>query len=315
MPGSGMTLVSKTLPVAAGIMSLVGMLGAQPEATREPTLTEVLARAASYVGEFERRLSEIIVEERYIQNAQTLARRGCPPGTPAGTYQATLGCEGQLANPMRTQLRSDLLLVRTAGAYVQYRDVFEVDNQRVRDREERLANLFDRSGQADEALKRRILDENARFNIGDVLRTINTPLVALQFLGRANQWRFKFKRTADRLARIGPHGDAPPDVFRVSTEVWTVEYREQEPATMIRTPAGLDLPSRGRFWIEPDTGRVLMTELIVNGRGLRTQVTVSFQSEPLRNMLVPIEMREHYESAAGSRIDCLASYGHFRSVR
>ena len=40
-----------------------------------------------------------------------------------------------------------------------------------------------------------------------------------------------------------------------ATAVWVIEYQEVEKQTMIRTTNGRDLPSRGRFWIEPATGR------------------------------------------------------------
>ena len=41
---------------------------------------------------------------------------------------------------------------------------------------------------------------------------------------------------------------------------------------MIRTFEGKDVPSRGRFRIEPETGRVVMTELITEDRQVRGTV-------------------------------------------
>jgi hypothetical protein len=300
------TVIAALLIVAVYVRPAAGADG--------PSLKSVLQRAGSYVARFERDLSSLVAEEHYVQEARRFPAGGCPPGTGAGTYQATLGCEGRLIDPMRTELRSELLLVRSSRAYVQVRDVFEVDGRPVRDRDERVAAVLDRAGAIDEAMKQRVLDENARFNIGDVLRTMNVPLVALQILEQDSQWRFRFKRTSDRTARLPPAPSGRDDVFRVSTEVWTIEFREHEPRTLIRTPDGQDLPARGRLWIEPDTGRVLMTELRIDKRGLRAEVTVSFQSVPLHDMLLPVEMREHYE-AGGSRIDCMAAYGHFRQLR
>ena len=89
-------------------------------------------------------------------------------------------------------------------------------------------------------------------------------------------------------------------VFRVTTEMWTIEYRERGRNTIIRRPNGDNLPVRGRFWIDPSTGAVLISEMIVDGGGVIATVTVSYQSEPLMGLLVPIEMRESYVRTASA---------------
>jgi hypothetical protein len=287
----------------------------EARAAESPTLKTVLARAAAYVASFQRTLSGIVGEEAYVQLAHAYAKRGCGSGTPAGTYQATLNCGGQLVVPMRTELRSHLLLVRNGrSGYVQYRDVFEVDGRAIRDRVERLADLVNDPSADAEARKRRILEANARFNIGDLLRTMNVPLLALEFLTGQNQWRFSFKRSKNATARIGAPGETPPGTFRVSTDLWVIEYEEKEPRTLIRTAEGRDLKSRGRMWVEPDTGRVMMTELIVKNREVDGAVNVSFKSEPLLGMLVPVEMRESYKGRNGSSLEAIATYGRFRPI-
>ena len=102
-------------------------------------------------------------------------------------------------------------------------------------------------------------------------------------------------------------------VFRVSTEMWTIEYQERGGATIIRRPDGSSLPARGRFWIDPTNGSVLISELIVDGGGVNATVTVSYQSEPLMGFLVPVEMRESY-ARSGERITGHAQYGKFRRI-
>jgi hypothetical protein len=86
-------------------------------------------------------------------------------------------------------------------------------------------------------------------------------------------------------------------------------------AMMIRTIDHRDLPSRGRFWIESDTGRVLISELVARNRQVRGTVDVSYQSEPLLGLLVPIEMRERYDDHHGARIEAIATYGRFRQFQ
>jgi hypothetical protein len=162
-----------------------------------------------------------------------------------------------------------------------------------------------------------ILEESARFNIGDIKRNVNTPIYPLLFLETTNHYRFKFKPATDRrpqtiAAEVSPAYGA----FRVSTEVWVIEYQEKESHTMIRTDGGRDLPSKGRFWIEPASGRVLMSELIAENRAIRATIDVSYQSEPLVGLLVPIEMRERYEGKQrGSLVEGRATYGRFRQFQ
>ena len=58
-----------------------------------------------------------------------------------------------------------------------------------------------------------------------------------------------------------------------------------------------------------------MSELVVGDRDRQGTVNVSYQSEPLLGLLVPIEMRERYEQRRGtSRIEGVATYGKFRKV-
>jgi hypothetical protein len=163
----------------------------------------------------------------------------------------------------------------------------------------------------------RILAESARFNIGDIQRNVNTPIFPLLFLEEANHYRFKYKQTADRRPAVAPRDAAPADgAFRVSTEIWVIAYEEKAPRTMIRTDGEKDLPSKGRFWIDPASGRVLMSELSVENRTIRAMIDVSYQSEPLLGLLVPIEMRERYESKrSGTLVTGRATYGRFRQFQ
>ena len=264
-----------------------------------PSLDEVLERAASYVARFQEQLSQIVAEETYSQRVVNTARL---------TDRRLL--------PSRT-LRSDLILVksREEQRFVELRDVFEVDGKPVRDRQARLEKLLTASSAASGSQIAAILTESARYNVGSIQRNVNTPLLALLFLQDTHQPRFTFKHVtkASPVFREDREFNEAP-VFRVSTEMWTVDYRERKNATVIRTPSGGDLPAHGRFWIDPSTGAVLISELVVDGGGVIATVTVSYQSEPLMGFLVPIEMRESY-LRYGERITGHATYGRFRLLK
>jgi len=279
---------------------LVGIAAVARPAAQAPSLDAVLKRAAEYVEKFRKQLSEIVAEETYRQEIVNTGRIG-------------MGVRGITA---RT-LRSDLLLIRPPDAdrHVELRDVFEVDGAVVRDRRPRLEALI-----VDPAASMRIgeiINESARYNIGSVQRTINTPLMALMFLDRSRQERFQFKHVERPqpvfpAARDTAINETP--VFRVSTEMWAVEYQERRRDTIIRAPNGDDRPAHGRFWIDPSNGSVLISELVIDNGGVIATVTVSYQSEPLMGFLVPVEMRESYVRNS-ELITGRAQYSRFRSIR
>ncbi|MFI5076168.1 MAG: hypothetical protein ACHQRO_02450 [Vicinamibacteria bacterium] len=259
----------------------------------------MLERAAAYVSEFYRRLSGIVAEEHYVQDWYSLRPEG----------RTSLG---------HRELRSDLVLLKPGSdaPWTEFRDVFEVDGRAIRTRDARLEHMLREPADVASAHVSTILAESARFNIGDVDRNVNTPLFTLRFLEAANQRRFKFKRSADPLPGATAPVPAPGDrVFRVSTEVWVIAYDEVGSRTMIRSVQRKDQPAHGRFWIEPATGRVLVSELTVEDRRIRATIDVSFQSEPLLEMLVPVAMRERYEiKPSRSVVEGRATYGRFRPL-
>ena len=274
---------------------------AGPVASSEPeSLAAVLARAGAYVAEFHRQLSTIVGEERYVQDWKAVQ---------SGRHPVTTDLQHR-------ELVSDVVLVKPRGAaWMTFRDVFEVDGHAVRDRDDRLAQLVRRGSPSTNDSVRTILDESSRYNIGDIKRNLNTPVLALLFLELANQPRFKWARTTDNSLATVPRESETPGAFRVTTEIWVVAYDEKWPGTMIRTTELKDFPARGRFWIDPATGRVLMSELQMQNRQIKATIDVSFQSEPLLGLLVPIEMRERYEGrSTGSLIEGHATYGRFRPL-
>jgi hypothetical protein len=168
---------------------------------------------------------------------------------------------------------------------------------------------------------RRIAAESSRYNLGAIVRTINVPLMPFVFLERDVQPRFRFTRAGDGDRAAVP--DAQAGHFRVSTEVWVVQFEERERPTIVRDSVNRhDVPSQGRFWIEPSTGRVLMSEMRSDHPGVRAEITVNYQSEPLIGLLVPTAMFERYtnilparrapQSQYWRRIEATAMYGRFR---
>jgi hypothetical protein len=66
-------------------------------------------------------------------------------------------------------------------------------------------------------------------------------------------------------------------------------------------------------WVEPETGRILMTELKIDTHTVESTTQVSYQSEPVVGFLVPNEMRERYVIPKRSyQLTGTATYSNFR---
>ena len=290
-----MTRIRTMVVTGAVAATLIAHAAAQPR----PALEIVLERAGAYVLELQRQLAGIVAEEDYIQDVKVA--NGFPSTTRLG-----------LAAVRHRQLKSDLLLVRPVGAdrWMQFRDVFEVDGRPVGDRNERLMKLFVTPSSATANQADQIAIESSRYNIGNLQRTVNLPVLALAILEPRGQPRFVFKR-------IEKGGQAQVrSAAATAKTVWVIGYREVERQTMIRTTNFRDMPARGRFWIEPDSGEVLATELIAEDLSVRGVITVGYEREPNLNVMVPIQMQERYDLRRGpSPVTGEANYRSFRQFQ
>jgi hypothetical protein len=271
---------------------ILAFLFSSAPSAQEVALTDVLSRAGAYVVEFQKQLAGIVAEEHYVQQTSNRSM---------SSFRSTA------QPPMARDLRSDLLLLKPEGLdrWIQFRDVFEVDGRSVRDRDERLMKLFLQPSSSTASQADNIIAESTRYNIGNLQRTVNVPVLALSVLDPMTQRRFQFSRTRDAKPKLT--GAPKAEAF------WTIEYEEVSARTMIRTTNGRDMPCRGRFWIEPETGRVLLSELTAEDTALRAAIDVAYQADPAIGLLVPSEMRERYDIRGdGSRVDGTATYGKFR---
>ena len=246
-------------------------------------LDDLLFRASLYVNAYERDFSGLVSEERYEQVSSRWRRGGWVPDR-------------------RRDLVSDYLLVKSPGIaeWLPFRDVYQVDGRTLRDRDERLNQLF--IDTPDLAFKRtnEIMNESARYNIGFIERNINLPTLALMFLRRINQPRFTFWKQAE----------LPVD----GTRVWQVAYATRTSPTIIRGD-GRDNPAEGVLWIDPRQGRVIKSTLRLNPKPTSIEITVTYGTDDkLEGVWVPVEMAESYVSAEG-KLECRARYSNFRRFR
>ena len=256
-----------------------------------PPLAVILARVGDYVVRFQQQISGMVAEEHYVQNSDKSER-------PFVTHR---------------ELKSDLLLVKSEGetnGYVQFRDVYEVDGDPVRDRDDRLAKLFMNPSESGKKQASQIMNESARYNIGTIERNINTPMLVLILFDPTYQHRFKYSVSTEHKGT--PRGLPKSPAFTLAADAWEIDYDEIATPTVIQGDKQ-DARSHGRIWVDPETGRVLVTELVNEAKTVRSTIRVSYQSPPVDGVLLPVVMRETY--VVKNRFytfDGEATYGNFR---
>ena len=258
----------------------------EPDADRI-SVELLLGRAGWYVQEFIEQFSNVVSEETYIQDSSVPMQSA-----------ALLGRAGATAR--NRILKSDFLLVSVSSAleWVPFRDVFEVDSQPIRDREQRLARLFLKPSEDSLQQAHRIQDESARYNLGNMRRTINNPVLGLVVVQADFQERFRYS-----LGKTDP---------KVGPGVWIVDYHEEARPAIIRGRSDLDLFAHGRIWIEAETGRVMKTEVLLEQPTLRARISTSFRFDDRFGIAVPFEMQEEYKFDNGTRVNAVATYDRFR---
>jgi hypothetical protein len=271
-------ILSQNLTVVR-ILMLVVLTAVLARSARpaEPDLRTTLRRAGQYVLQYHNNLTTVVADELYVQKVERQL----------------------LQEPEERTLRSEFAIVRgdPDEGWFAIRDVREVDGQSITER-----SRIDRLLRSPEVRLRSaafaIAVEQTKYNLGSVYRTINVPTLPLMFLLPDRQSRFRYRSGGSTTIS--------------GTPVSIVTYEERDRPTVIRTPEGRSVFSRGTLWIEPLNGTVHKTELSTNEpRGLRVVITVTYAHEARLNLLVPAKMEELYVSA-DERISATATYSNFR---
>ncbi|HUF24034.1 MAG TPA: hypothetical protein VMN81_07910 [Vicinamibacterales bacterium] len=279
-------MASKFLAAAACSL-LITEAAARPQ---QPAAARLEDRMRDYIARFEQDASALVAEEHYVQRLR-VTRDWRPQGERV------------------RQLRSDYVLVKPADsqAWLGYRDIFEVDGRAVRDREQRVVKVL--SGTAPDSRERALalVEEGARFNLGPV-RTTNVPTMPLQLLARAHAGRFTIR--------------VPENWERKETVELTFE--ETARPTIVRTPEGVSVESRGSVTVRVADGAILKATVRfdfpappssalsqVSGAGM----TVTYGEVTDVTLPVPLRMSESVgASSAGSSwsIAGTATYSKYR---
>jgi len=252
---------------------LIVAIPRSPVAAQAPTQQELIEKASAYVHQFITLFANVVAEERYEQ---------------------------QITVPRRKRvLTGDFLLVRYPGddLWQAFRDVKEVDGKPVPDSENRILKLFEQSGDNARRRAREIADAGSKYNLLDV-GNLSNPLLAMAFLQENYYPRFRFT-LAGIEKKLGP-------------DVRTVRFVEFRFPTLLKGDSNSDVLSRGLFWIEEGTGRVVKTELQLGTPSYPIRITTLFTFDQELGINVPAVMEDWYPDRATGEFRGKATYGKFR---
>jgi len=246
----------------------------------------------------------VFVNMRHAQGLWAAAGLPLPPGLESVTPAPLLN------GSYRTRkTRADLVFVRLPGdvPWSLFRDVFEVDGRRVRDRDRRLQLVFQHPSPSVLTQARRIVEVRAHYNVGGAARTINVPTMPLVFLHPRNQSRFSFAKGGQR--------------WILGVEALEIRFEEVARPTIVTTSSGESLPAHGSFWIDSSRGVVLRSEVVFRfGPSLaEAAVETDYKRQPRLGLWVPVVMKERYRnlphaarSVFGAPTEATANYSNFR---
>jgi hypothetical protein len=252
----------------------------------KPTVEQLLDRMASYLANYELLLSSVVADETFSQ--RVVFTRAYRNGQPVMSDE-------------RRRIESEIGFLRLPGGvdWLGFREVQKINGKPLRDKPRGLAELLD---SAKDALNqaRAIADASAEHNMG-VPRSTNVPTAALEIIHPRNYAAHKWTIRGDDTIR--------------RTKVAVLGFNETRRPPLVQGVGGQELVSRGRVWLEPDSGTIWRVEWIyAPDIGSPMSLKVEFAKNDALNMMVPIEMREEFPSMGGlnSRGDGVAFYTNYR---
>jgi hypothetical protein len=281
--------------LSAVALAKVEQVGTQPGSG----FHTVLSSAMRYTMNYEQQFALLAAEEQYVQELQRPPNPGdnLSQRNPGGGMRAGGAIDQQV-------LKSDYLLVQLGGdgeGWMPFRDAFEQRGTKIRNRDDRLLNLFVKNDKDRfEKAARLTADSTKRF-LGNVARTINIPMLGMMFMHPRVNERFEFTDGGEETinGRI----------------VRRAIYREAARPTLIKTTRGRDLALTGTIWIDPFNGTVVKTELNAADPAVRCQVIVTFRRDETIELWVPDKMEEYYKAnLAVDDIFATATYTNYRKI-
>ena len=283
------------------------LLALQTEVT---TLEAVLAKARQFVIGLQR-TPVLAADENYIQIYRYY-------GDPShAVFSGSAPPLGEWGGHSPRKIRSQFVLLANPsgdGGWLAFRDAFEVDGKRVRADQGRLEAMFAEGIETAIPAADMVSLDAVKHNKGTMAKSVHAPTFALVVLSPAHQSAFQFAKKNEKKVD--------------GMAVWVVSYTETGRGEFARTIEGVPQPLRGEVWIEPSSGRVVKTTVVMDSLDAypemrrrperyealpRMTFDVTYSLEPKLNLWLPRELKENYDRRT-EVVTTTATYSNYRII-
>jgi hypothetical protein len=268
--------------LVAGLLVASATLAAERRAQSLDLSTRaIVARAAAYVGGYQREFAFLIADEQTVQ-------------------EALLGKDDLRVPVGARTTRGEVFItyLENLRHWSVARDIAEVDGRPVLNRPD-LRALLNREDP--DAVARRLFAINARYNIGGVVRNFSDPMIALLPVGDAHRPRFGF--------------DVASIERRPEGALATLAFRERERPTLVRPQSGGAAYARGTLTVDAATGTIRRTHFTVRYEHVVAELTTEFSYDDRLGLWVPATLTERYTARADGLEDLVTAVSTYTNYR
>jgi len=275
----------------------VFLLFASPRGTvlaQQPTLEDVLAKAAQYVTAFTDQSRALVCEEAY---EHTYYRRML--NTAGGSERVPQNTRRWVAEKVVLATPAD---EKAGFPWIEFRDIVNLDKKPARDGVSRLPKLLIEPKVPDLTEALQITKESAGQQTGRLERMVLLPRLPAIFLHAVNQPRFAFTKGGSRTIK--------------GVKTVEIKYQETGRPTLLRATDGGNAPTNGSFWIDPATGAVL-SSFLKNGdsSAVYDELTITHALDAATSLWLPASLVERmYDSEDEKEIDGKGTFTNWRFV-
>jgi hypothetical protein len=259
---------------------------------QQPTLEDVLAKAAQYVTAFADPSRALVCEEAY---EHTYYRRMMNTG--GGSERVPQNTRRWVAEKVVLATPAD---EKAGFPWIEFRDIVSLDRKPARDGVSRLPKLLIEPKVPSLAEALQITKESTSTQVGRLERMVVLPRLPFVFLHAVNQPRFTFTKGGNRTVK--------------GVKTVEVKFQEKGAPTILKTSSGQDAPSSGSFWVDPATGAILAS-FFKNGdsSALYDELTITNALDPATNLWLPASLVERmYDSQDEKEIDGKGTFTNWR---
>lgn len=271
---------------------------------QEPSLADMLARAAREAAAFADPARMIACEERYKQIAVRV--RAIVGFATSGGVGASSQVEGVPIGSR--EWTAELAVVATPDneqlgqPWMEFRDILAVDAKPVRNGVSRLGALATASFRVAGPEALTITRETVSLRYGAFGRGALLPRLIQLFFHSSNQKRFDLKKAGARVIN--------------GVKTMEVKFQEKTTPTIFGASNGADTFCAGSAWIDPETGRVQLS-LLKNGdsSSLRDEMTVTYGLDQATGLWLPKELKDlTIDDEEGTRVEGVGTFTKWRIV-